>query len=74
MTQKDLENSQNYHFLPDFFLSVWRVYFPFPVWNGAENNMVGFALKENDSFCWVQYLVSLRCACLLFKWHRSLEF
>lgn len=24
--------------------------FPFPVLNGAENNMVDFALKENDSF------------------------
>lgn len=33
------------------FLSVWHESsFPFPVLNGAENNMVDFSLKENDSF------------------------
>lgn len=40
------------------------MYFPFPVLNGAENNMVGFALKENDSFSCVQHLVSQRCVYL----------
>lgn len=33
------------------FLSVWRESsLPFPVLSGAENNMVDFSLKENDSF------------------------
>lgn len=62
--RQDLRNSQNYFLLSHFFLSIWHVYFPFPVLYGAENNMVGFALKENDSFCCVQHLVSLRCVYL----------
>ena len=48
------------------------MYFPFPVLNAAENNMVGSALKENDSFSCVQHLVSEMC--LSFKWHNSLGF
>lgn len=57
-----LRNSQkNYLVLPTFFLSIWHVYFPFPVFKATGNNIVGFALKENDSFCCVQHLVSLRC-------------
>lgn len=72
MRQKYLGNYQEelmykghifYLFLPNF-LSIWHVYFPFPVLNGAENNTVGFALKENDSFSCVQHLVSQRCVYL----------
>lgn len=44
------------------------MYFRFPVLNGAENNVDGFALKENDSFS----CASFSEMCLSFEWHSSL--
>lgn len=46
------------------------MYFPFPVLNGAENNMDGFALKENDSLS----CASFSEMCLSFEWHSILGF
>lgn len=46
------------------------MYFPFPVLNGAENNMDGFALKENDSLS----CASFSEMCLSFEWHSTLGF
>lgn len=41
------------------------MYFPFPVLNGAENKVDGFALKENDSLS----CASFSEMCLSFEWH-----